>query len=72
MNYEETMSEYDGFMCCRAMRPSTESWLSIRLPDMSQMATPEEATQWVIDNYPGFIPIKIQWIDSEKFEDGEE
>jgi len=42
------------------------------LPDMSQMATPEEATQWVIDNYPGFIPIKIQWIDSEKFEDGEE
>ena len=70
MSFDETMNEYNGFCCCRAFRQSTGSWVSIQLPDMSQMASPEEANQWVRKYWPGFEPGEIKWITFEEFQDG--
>ena len=54
----------DGMMICRAIRPTTKTWITIRIPPMHLTATPEEAVQYVLDEFKcQFIPMEFKWVD---------
>jgi hypothetical protein len=60
------MSEWPK-MICRAIRPSTESHISIEI-DMQYITTPEEGVEWVMENHPGFMPMSFKLMTQEEFE----
>ena len=56
------MSE-DGIMICRALRPSTETWVSIKIP-MHLSVNAEESVEYIIHEFNGeFIPMEFEWVD---------
>ena len=63
MNRSRKMNE-DGIMICRAIRPTTKTWITIRIPPKHLTATPEEAVQYVLDEFKcQFIPMEFKWVD---------
>jgi hypothetical protein len=60
----------NGFMVCRALRPSTETWISVKIPPETLTATPEEGVQWVLEEFNcQFIPMKFEWKTGEESEE---